>query len=155
MTTIYNMHVCRCVIFHATAAVKGNNLEFQILCQNALTTVKTRSLVVKGNNLDIGILCQNALTMVKTRKDVRVREVAASWTENPVLSHRKPCQLSLTSSISTSGFSVLVFLRHWISFPGMAPTYVRLHNRPPPSVLNRSYGFTQSCKHHAWSATST
>ena len=72
--------------------------------------------------------------MVKTRKDVRVREVAASRTENLVLSHRKPCQLSLTSSISTSGFSVLVFLRHWISFPGMAPTYVRLHNRPPPSV---------------------
>lgn len=47
MTAIYNMHVCRCVIFHATAVVKGNNLEFQILCQNALITVKTRSLVVK------------------------------------------------------------------------------------------------------------
>ena len=124
------MHVCRCVIFHATAVVKGNNLEFQILCQNALT-------------------------MVKTRKDVRVKEVAASQIENPVLSHRKPCQLSLTSSISTSGFSVLVFLRHWISFPGMAPTYVRLHNTSQPSVLDRSYGFAQSHKHHAWTATST
>ena len=33
---------------------------------------------------------------------------------------------SLTSSISISGFSVLVFLRHCIIFPGIAPMYVRL-----------------------------
>lgn len=31
-----------------------------------------------------------------------------------------------TSSISISGFSVLVFFRHWIIFPGIAPTYVLL-----------------------------
>lgn len=31
-----------------------------------------------------------------------------------------------TSSIRIKGFSVLVFLRHWMIFPGMAPTYVRL-----------------------------
>lgn len=31
-----------------------------------------------------------------------------------------------TSSMRTSGFSVLVFFRHWMIFPGMAPTYVRL-----------------------------
>ena len=34
--------------------------------------------------------------------------------------------ITLTSSISTRGFSVLVFFRHWIIFPGMAPTYVLL-----------------------------
>lgn len=33
----------------------------------------------------------------------------------------------LTSSINTRGFSVLVFFRHWIIFPGMAPTYVLLN----------------------------
>lgn len=31
-----------------------------------------------------------------------------------------------TSSISIRGFSVLVFLRHWITLPGIAPTYVLL-----------------------------
>lgn len=31
-----------------------------------------------------------------------------------------------TSSIRINGFSVLVFFRHWMIFPGMAPTYVRL-----------------------------
>lgn len=33
---------------------------------------------------------------------------------------------TLTSSIRIRGFSVLVFFRHWMIFPGMAPTYVRL-----------------------------
>lgn len=31
-----------------------------------------------------------------------------------------------TSSMRISGFSVLTFFRHWMTFPGMAPTYVRL-----------------------------
>lgn len=34
-----------------------------------------------------------------------------------------------TSSIRTRGFSVLVFFRHWMILPGMAPTYVRLGKR--------------------------
>ena len=29
-----------------------------------------------------------------------------------------------TSSISTSGFSVFVFFKHWITLPGIAPMYV-------------------------------
>lgn len=44
------------------------------------------------------------------------RDTKKSDTYLPILS---------TSSISTSGFSVPVFLRHCASFPGMAPTYVR------------------------------
>lgn len=35
-----------------------------------------------------------------------------------------------TSSIRIRGFSVLVFFRHWMIFPGMAPTYVRLGEGP-------------------------
>ena len=34
-----------------------------------------------------------------------------------------------TSSISIKGFSVLVFLRHWIILPGIAPIYVRLKRK--------------------------
>lgn len=43
----------------------------------------------------------------------------------PVLccqTHQRHSTPILTSSIKTRGFSVLVFFRHWIIFPGIAPT---------------------------------
>lgn len=59
----------------------------------------------------------NKYFITKTQKIFCVLVFALSQsTYFPILS---------TSSIRTSGFSVLVFFRHWITFPGIAPTYVR------------------------------
>lgn len=41
----------------------------------------------------------------------------------------QPSGRTHTSSIRIRGFSVLVFFRHCMIFPGMAPTYVRLGKR--------------------------
>lgn len=60
--------------------------------------------------------------------DMRPKGSRVSLGTSALVLPAPPPSTAQTSSIRIRGFSVFVFFKHWIIFPGMAPTYVRLWN---------------------------